>query len=109
MPDAVIGHFFTEVVPLDLERHLPRITDFWEAVVFNRHSYSKNVMEVHLQIHRLSPIDPAHLRRWVTLFTQTVEEHFEGERATLAIQRALSIATLMQLKTGNHPPINKLP
>ena len=33
MTDEVIGRFFTEVVPLDLEQHLPVIGDFWESVL----------------------------------------------------------------------------
>ena len=39
--DELIGHFFTEVVPLDLRTHIPVITDFWEAIVFNTHAYQK--------------------------------------------------------------------
>ncbi len=58
----LIGHFFTEVVPLDLATHLPVIADFWEAVLFNTHSYRKNVMEIHQHIHHLSAIKKAHFR-----------------------------------------------
>ena len=28
--DELIGHFFTEVVPLNLETHIPVIADFWK-------------------------------------------------------------------------------
>jgi hemoglobin len=105
--DEVIGRFFTEVVPLDLATHLPLIADFWEAVIFGVHRYGKNVMEVHQHIHRLSPIEKQHLDQWISLFVQTVDEHFTGERAELMKQRARSIATLMDIKL-NHPPIKKL-
>lgn len=106
--DDAIGHFFTEVVPLDLERHLPVITNFWEAIVFNTQGYRKNVMEVHQHIHHLYNIKKEHLQRWVQLFTTNVDEHFEGPKATLMKQRAQSIATLMDIKL-NHNPINKIP
>lgn len=106
--DDKIGRFFTEVVPLDLETHLPVITNFWEAIVFNKHSYRKNVMEVHQHIHHLSNIKKEHLDRWVHLFTTNVDNHFAGPKATLMKQRAQSIATLMDIKL-NHNPINKLP
>jgi hemoglobin len=100
--DDVISFFFTDVVPLDLETHLPVITDFWEAVVFGTHSYRKNVMAVHQHIHAKAAIEKKHLDRWVQLFTQTVEAHFDGPNATLMKQRATSIATLMQIKLGGH-------
>jgi hemoglobin len=105
--DELIGRFFTEVVPLDLETHIPVIANFWEAIVFNIHSYRKNVMEVHQHIHNLSAIKKEHLDRWVQIFTQNIDEHFTGDKAELMKQRARSIATLMDIKL-NHKPINKL-
>ncbi|MGZ3850776.1 MAG: group III truncated hemoglobin [Flavisolibacter sp.] len=96
--DPLIGHFFTRVVPLDLSTHIPVIADFWESIVFNTRGYRKNVMEVHQHIHLLSAITKEHLDRWVQLFSATVEELFEGPRATLTLQRARSIATMMDIK-----------
>ena len=100
--DGLIGRFFTEVVPLDLETHIPVIADFWDSVVFGTQGYRKNVMEVHGHIHALSAIRKEHLDRWVALFTATVSELFEGEKATLMQHRARSIATLMDIKLNHH-------
>jgi hemoglobin len=99
--DPLIGRFFTEVHPLDLETHLPVIADFWESIVLDTRTYSKNVMAVHQQLHALSPIHKEHLDRWVALFTGTVAAQFEGPHATLMLQRARSVATLMDIKL-NH-------
>ena len=33
--DKVIGHFFTQVVPLDLNHHIPILYDFWESTLFD--------------------------------------------------------------------------
>jgi hemoglobin len=104
--DELIGHFFTEVVPLDLKTHIPVIANFWESVVFNKPSYRKNVMEVHKHIHHLSKIKKEHLNRWVKIFTETLDENFEGSRTELMKQRARSIATLMDIKL-NHEGIGK--
>ena len=104
--DEMIGHFFTEVVPLDLETHIPVIANFWESVVFNKPSYRKNVMEVHRHIHLLSKIKNEHLDRWVKIFTETLDENFEGSRTELMKQRARSIAALMDIKL-NHEGISK--
>ena len=100
--DAVIAYFFTEVVPLDLKTHVPVITDFWQAVVFGTHSYRKNVMDVHQQISGKSKIEKHHLDRWLLLFKQTIDAHFDGANAELMKQRATSIATLMQMKLSGH-------
>lgn len=105
LTDKVIGYFFTEVIPLHIPTHLPVIATFWEAVVFGKTGYSKNVMQVHQHIHQLSAISPHHLQHWVHLFTTTIDHFFEGEKATLMKQRAASIATLMNIKL-NHSPIS---
>ena len=102
--DELIGRFFTEVVPLDLETHIPIIADFWESIVLGTRGYRKNVMEVHQHIHHLSAIKKEHLERWVFLFTGTVDELFEGDKAELMKQRARSIATLMDIKLNHSQP-----
>jgi hemoglobin len=103
--DELIGHFFIEVMPLDLKTHIPVIASFWESIVFNTHGYRKNVMEVHQHIHNLSKIQKQHLDRWVELFTGTLDECFEGSKTELMKQRAKSIATLMDIKL-NHNQIS---
>lgn len=104
--DELIGNFFTEVVPLDLDKHIPVIANFWESVAFNKASYRRNVMEVHQHIHHLFKIKKEHLDRWVKLFTETLDENFEGSRTELMKQRARSIATLMDIKL-NHDGFGK--
>ena len=96
--DDLISHFFIEVVPLNLEEHLPVITDFWESVLLGGKDYRRNVMQLHLDISAKSKIEKEHLDRWVKIFTETVDELFEGPKATLAKQRAASIATMMNIK-----------
>jgi hemoglobin len=96
--DDLISHFFIEVVPLNLEMHIPVITDFWESVLLEGRGYRKNVMEIHLNISEKSRIEKAHLDRWVKIFSETVDEMFEGTKASLAKQRAVSIATMMNVK-----------
>jgi|SRR5215203_2223295 len=100
--DELIGHFFTEVVPLNLDTHVPVIADFWQSILFNTQGYRKNVMEVHQHIHGLSNIKREHLDRWVKIFMETTDELFAGDKATLIKQRARSIATLMDIKLNHH-------
>jgi hemoglobin len=55
-------------------------------------------MVAHAKMHSVVHFTPEHFERWIKLFTTTVDELFEGDKAELAKQRALSIATVMQLK-----------
>jgi hemoglobin len=94
----VIGYLFNDVAKVDWGHHLPRMYDFWETVLFHTASFKGNPIPKHINLHRQSPLAKEHFSRWVALFTATVEELFEGEKAELAKQRAMSIATMMQLK-----------
>ena len=96
--DETIGYFFKEVVPLDLNIHIPQITDFWESILFNTHGYRKNVMAIHQEISNKSTITKKHLNQWLKMFIETISEEFEGEKAELMKQRATSIATLMEIR-----------
>lgn len=105
--DDLIGRFFTEVVPLNLETHLPVIADFWESVLLDGKGYRKNVMEIHRDISSKSKIEKDHFDRWVQLFTETVDNLFEGPKAMLAKQRAASIATMMNIKINYPDPLKR--
>lgn len=99
IPDTIIGHYFTQVIDMDLEKHLPVIIDFWETVLFGVAKYRSNAIAIHKHLHEKSAFEQKHFTQWVQLFQSTVDELFEGEKAELAKQRALSIATVMKIKT----------
>lgn len=105
IPDPVIGHYFTQIIQMDLEKHLPVIIDFWETVLFGVAKYKSNAIAVHQHLHGKSAFEDKHFEQWVKLFQSTVDELFEGDKAELAKQRAQSIATVMKIKTihGNSP------
>ena len=72
MKDALIGHFFTEVIELDLETHLPHILDFWEANLWGKVGYKKNLIKVHTNIHNKSKIEYQHFDQWVKILKKCV-------------------------------------
>src|SRR5687767_3559889 len=96
--NPVIGHFFTDVVNVNWEKHLPVMYDFWEGIVFGAAGYSGNPINAHKKVHALHAFSKADFEEWLELFTATVDEMFSGEKAELIKQRAQSIATVMQLK-----------
>ncbi len=102
--DELISFFFTDVVAVDWEKHLPVMYSFWEGILFSTGNYAGNAMKKHIDLHMKSAMQPKHFERWLKLFTQTVDEHFEGPNAILIKQRALSIATVIQIKTSTTAP-----
>ncbi|MDP3666937.1 MAG: group III truncated hemoglobin, partial [Sediminibacterium sp.] len=59
-------------------------------------TYSGNPMTLHKHLHHIRPLESKHFNQWILLFTSVVDELFEGEKATLAKQRATSIATILE-------------
>ncbi len=96
--DPLIGYIFTTTIKVNWEKHLPVINSFWENTLFYTGTYAGNPMALHQRIHHVAHLTVEHFERWVSLFTATVDDLFEGEKAELAKQRAISIATVMQLK-----------
>jgi hemoglobin len=96
--DEIIAYFFNDVAQVNWEKHLPVMYSFWENVLFHQGGYSGNPMVQHQQLHRKSPLSADHFRRWLQLFTQTVDDLFKGNHAEIIKQRAGNIATVMQIK-----------
>ncbi len=87
--DDLIGHHFAD---LDLESHLPVITDFWEKALFRKPVYYGNPLLAHKQLHEKNSLEPEHFERWVEIFTRTIDQYFEGENAEMAKARAGAMA-----------------
>lgn len=96
--DKLVGFIFTDVMKVNWQKHLPIMYGFWENALFYTGSYNGNAMKKHININKQVPLQKKYFTRWLHLFNETVDEYFEGEKATLAKQRAFSIATIMQLK-----------
>lgn len=98
LQDEIIGHFFTKVIALDLASHMPVMHDFWEMQLFGTMKYKGNPMSKHFMLHEKSPLLDIHFERWLSLWQQTIAEHFEGPTATMAYEKAKQIGGLMQYK-----------
>lgn len=107
--DPVIGYIFNDIVKVNWERHLPVMYDFWENSLFFTGNYSGNPLESHKRLHKLAPLNAKHFDQWNKLFCLTVDELFEGAKASLAKQRAYSISTVMKIKiVEEEADINKI-
>lgn len=98
LKDNLIGHFFTQVVKLHFEKHLPTMIDFWETVLFGKAIYKGNPILKHIDLHRIEALKPEHFKRWIAVWKETVNELFKGENAKQAIAKAKQMGKLMEIK-----------
>ena len=96
--DDTIGFIFNDIAKVNWEHHIPIICDFWETLVLDATSYTKNAMQVHYSLNRIVPLEEKHFQRWLQLFSETIDELFSGDIAVQAKSKARSIASLMQFK-----------
>lgn len=97
--DAVIGYLFNEVAQVNWQTHLLKMYDFWENILFFTGNYDGNPMAKHKELHQKSNMNPSHFAHWNKLFTETVDQLFEGAKAEEIKNRALNISAAMMYKT----------
>jgi hemoglobin len=93
LTDPVIGFFFTDIAKLDLEKHVPQLTSFWETMLLDAYSYNGRPFRPHIDLNMKAQIKRGHFERWLYLWGQTVDQLFEGERAELAKSHATRVAS----------------
>ena len=88
-----IGHFFNETIK-DWPSHLEKLTDFWETNLFMVSKFRGNPMRAHKEVDENfdHSIEQKHFGEWLTMWYQTIDELFEGERANIAKNRARNMA-----------------
>ena len=96
LDDPIIGFFFTEISPIDLERHLPIVSAFWQQQLLGRPGYNGQTFAVHRHLHQRCPLLPEHFHRWLFLFEASVDTLFQGPTADAAKRRAQRIAASLQ-------------
>jgi len=101
-----IGYIFTEVAKLNLEKHIPTICDFWETVLFGNMIYRGSVVSKHIELHKISKLEPKHFDTWLGIWQKKISALFQGEKADEMIRRANLMAEMMKHKINyyNHNP-----
>lgn len=101
LEDDRVRYIFTDVAKIDLPSHLPKIVDFWEQSILGTGSYRNNVLKIHQDLHAMTPLLSEHFQVWLSHLNSITDKLFAGEKAELLKTRALSIATVMQIKLAN--------
>lgn len=103
--NPLLQPIFIDIAHIDLKHHLPILYDFWSYVLLGEMGYNRNVMEPHIRLNQKITLTQEHFDEWMRLFTETVDEYFEGTKAGEAKSRAKTNALLMQHKIKFMPKI----
>ncbi|MGV0815648.1 group III truncated hemoglobin [Mycolicibacterium boenickei] len=95
LSDPVLAEPFAELRAKGLRSHLPVMCDFWETVLFGAGLYHGSALIVHRELHARHPLSAVHFVRWLTLWTDTVDELYQGRYADRAKLQAGRIAKAM--------------
>ena len=98
LADDSINYIFLDVAKMDLEEHLPIITNFWELSLFHTSDYRNNPMKIHMDLNSKEKLTEEHFNTWLNHFYATTDSLFRGLNAEKIKTRALSIATIMKIK-----------
>ncbi len=98
MTNEKIGYIFTDVAKLNLEKHIPTICDFWETVLFGNMVYRGSVVRKHMDLNRMTSLEPIHFETWLTIWKEIVSSRYAGEKADEMISRAEKMAEMMSFK-----------
>lgn len=92
--DQLIGPIFSERIQNRWPQHLAKMYTFWQTVLLGEHTYYGSPFPPHANL----PVEKEHFERWLSLFSQTLQELFSGEIANEAIWRANKMAVMFQYK-----------
>ena len=101
LTDPIIGFFFSDLVQLDLDTHIPKIADFWAFQLLGEKNYQGNVFEVHRQLHLKAALTEDHFHRWVFVLHSTIDKLYAGPIAEAMKLKAAMIAKKMAQALAN--------
>ena len=91
LKDELICPFFKHI---DFNKHLPKMIHFWSFVLLDEAGYTTDVTKVHQHMK----LKVEHFDRWISLFNETTDSLFRGEKAEIAKQRAFFMRWTMESK-----------
>lgn len=107
--DETLGPIFNgQIKENQWPEHLEKLTDFWETNLFGVPKFKGNPPQAHRDVDKKNnhTITQEHFGRWLTLWFETIDELFEGERADRAKQSARRMSTGLFLAIWQGRPKN---
>lgn len=97
--DGLLAPVFQARIQERWPQHLEKMYRFWQTLLLGDHTYNGQPFPPHATL----PIGQQHFTQWLTLFIQTVDELFTGDKADEAKQRAANIARIFEHKLSGRP------
>jgi hemoglobin len=102
--DDLLGPVF-EAAGVDWPAHIDKLRAFWAWQLLGEPGYEGNPLRAHEPVHAREPFQPEHYERWLTMFTEAIDDHLTGPLADVAKGRAAKMAhALERLLAGHHGP-----
>ena len=96
--DPYLAPVFNERIGDRWPQHLEKMYKFWQTILLEEHTYFGSPFTP----HALLPVDHSHFQTWMSLFTQTLDELFVGEKAVEAKWRAGKMAEMFEYKIEHY-------
>ena len=101
--DSVLGFIFDKIAQTNWDTHLPKMYAFWETVLFRSGGYTGNPLAAHAKLVPHTEMGRAQFDHWLKLFTETVDELFQGPNAEHIKSCAADMASVFHARINNVP------
>ncbi|QLE00165.1 group III truncated hemoglobin [Galbibacter sp. BG1] len=92
--DSLLAPIFNKVIQDRWRMHLEKMYTFWETVLLQNHTYYGSPFPPHAKL----PVTKEHFDKWKSLFYETIDANFQGEKADEAKWRADKMAEMFLYK-----------
>lgn len=99
--DDLLGIIFNEIMGVDWDKHLPKMYDFWDNILFQTGNYKGRPFPPHLEVNSRVTLGKEHFDRWLELFVATVDEFYTGYKARELKFKAENIKDVWSFKIGH--------
>lgn len=103
--DELLGPIFNGIIQDRWPEHLEKMYRFWQTVLLEEHTYYGSPFPPHAKM----PINKIHFDHWIGLFSKTVDELYEGEKAEKAKWQGERMASMFQFKIAYYQENNFKP
>lgn len=92
--DPLLGPIFNGVIQDRWPEHLAKMYRFWQTVLLEEQTYFGAPFPPHAQL----PIEQNHFDTWLAIWHDTIDTHFEGDKAEEAKWRGDKMAIMFLSK-----------